>query len=247
MDAVQVAEALMQSRYVKADPEMRREMSGMIAHFYCELAEEARQKSDKAAARKWLDKALQIDKSSLRAALIAGTLDNADQRYKQAVKVLSRAAAQNPDMLAECLPELFNAYVALDPVGGFNDILKYVETQVAQSPSTTAVLFMVDQLLHQSQSEPSRAQQAYDLLANYLSQNPSLAGLSKLIALQLPRLSDDVAGDVASLQSLVQQLLEKRLVYKCSNCGFAGRQLHWRCPSCKRWSCMGRVKGIEAD
>ncbi len=247
LEAVQVAEALAQSRFVKASADKRLEMSRMIAHFYCELAEEARQKNDSVAERKFLEKALVVEKNSLRAALHIGALDNAEQRHKQAVKVLSRASAQNPARLAECLPELFSAYVALDPGGGFNEVLGYVESQVSVYPSTTAILFMVDKLLIRAQTEPSRAQQAQELLSRYLRDHPSLAGLSKVIALQLPRLSPDVAGDVASLHDLVQQLLQKRLIYKCSNCGFGGRQLHWRCPSCKRWDKMDRVKGIEAD
>ncbi|MDG2036281.1 MAG: hypothetical protein P8J42_06680, partial [Pseudomonadales bacterium] len=41
--------------------------------------------------------------------------------------------------------------------------------------------------------------------------------------------------------------LKKRFNYQCSSCGFSGRQLHWRCPSCKGWDQMERVKGIEAD
>ncbi len=246
-DAVYVAEALAQSRFVKANPEKRQEMAQMIAHFYCELAEEAIQKNDTGLAQKWLDKALLADKTSIRPSLLTGALENADGRHKQAIKVLTRAAAQNPSLMAECLPELFNAYVAADPVGGFNQVLNYVESQIATTPSTSAILFMVDQLLLRAQTEPSRQQQAYEILSRYLRDHPSLAGLNKVIALQLPGLSGDVADDVESLQGLVQQLLQKRLTYKCSNCGFAGRQLHWRCPSCKRWDQMDRVKGIEAD
>jgi len=24
--------------------------------------------------------------------------------------------------------------------------------------------------------------------------------------------------------------------YRCDNCGFVGRTLHWSCPGCKRWN-----------
>ena len=106
---------------------------------------------------------------------------------------------------------------------------------------------MVDQLLVRAESEPSRQQQAHDLLSHYLRDRPSLAGLNKVITLQLPRLSPDIASDVMSLQNLVQRLIEKRLNYQCSSCGFSGRQLHWRCPSCKSWDQMEHVKAVEAN
>ena len=246
-DAIQVAEALVSSRYIKSTPDKRRMLTQMISHFYCELAEESSQKNDTVMARKYLDKALIADKTSIRAALLMGALENQDGRHKQAVKVLSRAVAQNPSLMSECLPELYKAYIAVDPVGGFNQVLSFVESQVAQHPSITALLFMVDQLLIRAESEPSRQQQAHDLLSRYLRDRPSLAGLNKVITLQIPRLSADIASDVISLQSLVQRLLEKRLNYQCSSCGFTGRQLHWRCPSCKSWDQMEHVKAVEAS
>ena len=187
------------------------------------------------------------DKNSLRTALLIGALENKSGRHKQAIKVLSRAVTQNPTLMSECLPELYKAYIAVDPVGGFNQILSFVESQIAQHPSIAALLFMVDQLLLRAESEPSRQQQAQDMLSHYLRDRPSLAGLNKVITLQIPHLSPDVAGDVTSLQILVQRLLEKRLNYQCTSCGFAGRQLHWRCPSCKNWDQMERVKGVEAN
>ncbi len=246
-DAIQVAEALVVSRYVKSSADKRLAMMQMIAHFYCELAEEAVQKNDAKMARKYLDKALLSDKNSLRTALLIGALENKAGRHKQAIKVLSRAVMQNPTLMSECLPELYKAYVAVDPVGGFNQILSFVESQIAQHPSIAALLFMVDQLLLRAASEPSRQQQAQDMLSHYLRDRPSLAGLNKVITLQIPNLSPDVASDVTSLQALVQRLLEKRLNYQCTSCGFAGRQLHWRCPSCKSWDQMERVKGVEAN
>jgi len=245
-EAIHVAEALVGSRYIKSVLDKRRTLVKMISHFYCELAEESTQKNDTIIARKYLDKALLSDKHSIRAALLMGALDNQDGRHKQAVKVLSRAITQNPSMMSECLPELYKAYVAVDPVGGFNQVLSFVESQITQHPSTAALLFMIDQLLIRAESEPSRQQQAHDLLSHYLRDRPSLAGLNKVITLQLPRLSPDIASDVMSLQNLVQRLIEKRLNYQCSSCGFAGRQLHWRCPSCKSWDQMEQVKSIEA-
>ena len=246
-DAIEVAEALIAGRYLKSAPEKRRVMVQMITHFYCELAEESLQKNDVAIAKKYLDKALLSDKDSIRAALLIGALENQNGRHKQAIKVLTRAITQNPSLFSECLPELYKAYIGLDAVSGFNQVLAYVESQVSQHPSTTALLFMVDQLLIRAETEPSRQKQAQDMLSHYLREHPSLAGLNKVIALQIPHLSSDIASEVTSLQSLVQRVLKKRFNYQCSSCGFSGRQLHWRCPSCKGWDQMERVKGVEAD
>ncbi|MGC4009910.1 MAG: hypothetical protein QM805_13535 [Pseudomonas sp.] len=29
--------------------------------------------------------------------------------------------------------------------------------------------------------------------------------------------------------------------YRCGKCGFAGRELHWQCPSCHAWNALRPV------
>ncbi|NNC55607.1 MAG: lipopolysaccharide assembly protein LapB, partial [Pseudomonadales bacterium] len=61
-DAIDVANALLQSRYMKANPEARREIMRMISHFNCELAEAAMSSGNASAARQYLDRAASVDK-----------------------------------------------------------------------------------------------------------------------------------------------------------------------------------------
>jgi lipopolysaccharide biosynthesis regulator YciM len=30
-------------------------------------------------------------------------------------------------------------------------------------------------------------------------------------------------------------VLARRSLYRCGNCGFAGRRLLWQCPGCRKW------------
>ena len=109
------------------------------------------------------------------------------------------------------------------------------------------LLFTVDQQLARADHNSQSSSIASDMLVKYLHDNPSLVGLTKLITLRLPSLTGEVANEVGNLHDLLQKLLEKRFNYRCINCGFSGRQLHWRCPSCKKWDQMSSLKNSELN
>jgi lipopolysaccharide biosynthesis regulator YciM len=43
------------------------------------------------------------------------------------------------------------------------------------------------------------------------------------------------ASELAVLQRVVGERIGKHNLFKCTNCGFKGQELHWNCPSCKEW------------
>jgi lipopolysaccharide biosynthesis regulator YciM len=49
------------------------------------------------------------------------------------------------------------------------------------------------------------------------------------------------------LQSLLDKQIGQRPKYRCNSCGFSGRQLHWLCPSCKTWSSIKPIKGLDGE
>ena len=246
-EAIEIADALASNKALRGNPELRRELTRMAAHFHCELAVECHKRGELRAAQGWLEKAVSVDRNCVRASILIGRIENGQGRPKQAARAFLRVAEQNPARLGECLEDLFEAYVEADETTGFDSFYDFMTTHIEQHPSTTAALFVVDKLLERAAQEPERIDQAHSLLSSYLAEHPSLAGLSKLIALRLPGLQGELAHDVASLHALVEQLMAERRLYACNHCGFSGRQLHWRCPSCKQWDVIERVRGIDAD
>ena len=246
-EAIRLGEALLGSRFFKSTENKRLPMMKMIAHFYCELAEEDRQKGNEASCKKNLEQALIIDRSSLRASLLLGRFQNQTGQYKQALKVLNKAISENSDFIADILPDLLIAYEGAYGDKGFERFLHEVNHKLVNQMPVQGLLFTVDQQLARSDGHSQLADPAFDMLVKYLHDNPSLVGLNKLIALRLPSLTGEVANQVRNLHDLLQKLLEKRFNYRCTNCGFSGRQLHWRCPSCKKWDQMTSLKNSELE
>ncbi len=243
--AIYLGEALLSSRFFKSTDNKRLPMMKMIAHFYCELAEEDRQRGSETGCKKNLQQALIIDKSSLRASLLLGRFYCQTGQYKHALKVLNKAISENSDFTADVLPDLLNAYEGAFGNKGFERFLYNVNHKLINQISVKGLLFTVDQQLARAGRNSQSPSLAYDMLVKYLHDNPSLVGLNKLITLRLPSLTGEVANEVGNLHDLLQKLLEKRFNYRCINCGFSGRQLHWRCPSCKKWDQMSSLKNSE--
>jgi lipopolysaccharide biosynthesis regulator YciM len=245
--AIRLGEALLGSRFFKSTDNKRLPMMKMIAHFYCELAEEDRLKGNETGCKKNLEQALIIDKSSLRASLLLGRFHNQAGQYKPALKVLNKAISENSDFIADLLPDLLNAYEGAYGEKGFERFLHDVNHKLANKMPVQGLLFTVDQQLARADRYPKSSEIASVMLTKYLHDNPSLVGLNKLITLRLPSLTGGVASEVRSLHDLLKKMLDKRFNYRCINCGFSGRQLHWRCPSCKKWDQMSRLKNSELE
>ena len=46
---------------------------------------------------------------------------------------------------------------------------------------------------------------------------------------------------------LTTKLIEKKSTYKCKNCGFDAKMLHWHCPSCKHWESIQPIFGVAGE
>ena len=77
-----------------------------VAHYYCELAEQAIQKGDKIRAHKLVKKALNTNKNSVRASLLDGKLEIQNGNDKTAIKSLRRVEQQDISYLGEAIPLL---------------------------------------------------------------------------------------------------------------------------------------------
>ena len=240
--AISISESLLRGRFFKDSIQKKLSMTKMIAHFYCEMAEESIDKNDQSLAKKLLADAQSIDKLSVRASLLISNLNNKQGNFKLSIKILKKSIKDNPDFISEVLPILCHAYDGLYENEGFDKFLKFIEDQISREPSIEAVLFLIDQLLVRSKEKLSYNKKAQSLLSDYALKYSSLEGFNKLLEIRLPTLSGDFAKECSDIHLLLQQIINKKLNYKCSHCGFSGRILHWRCPSCKTWDQMKSVK-----
>ncbi len=236
--AIEVAEALLPrklqwERRAQLPLERSQRAARRLAHYCCELAQEALLVGEPGEARRLLLQALARDKQCVRASLLLGQVEYDCGHYQQAAHALQRVRQQDPDYLPDTFALLRQCYTAL---GDEESLQEYLVESLAARPTPALVAAVAADMLR---AEGSAA--AGDFLAAQLLKYPSLAGLSQLIGLQLGASEGKPREDLALLQGLAQRLVASRPAYRCGHCGFAGKHLHWHCPGCKHW---GSIKAI---
>lgn len=208
----------------------------VIAQYYCELAEQARQAGDGSGAAAKIRQALKADPHCVRASLIeAGLCADADD-YKGAINAYLRVEDQDARYLTEVIGPLQECYRRL---GKPTLMVDYLQRVVREYPGVSAALALAE-VLRQAQGTQSAAQ----FIAGHLHRCPSVRGLERLIELQLTDTGSVSRETLVTLKHLVGKLLEDKPVYQCEHCGFAGKSMHWQCPGCKHWSTLKPIQGV---
>lgn len=210
-----------------------------VAHYHCELALEACVEKNEEEARRLLRRALSIDHACARASLLQGEIEFAENRYKLALRFYKQIKTQDPDFLSEAITPIVNCYEAL---GDENGLMNYLQECLKEYPRITIVLCLVDRI---QKTEGFDA--AMDFVASFLRKSPSIRGLQRLIELQRVKESGESGKNLHILSDLTAAMLKNKPIYRCTQCGFNGKSLHWLCPQCKNWSTVKPIHGLEGD
>ncbi len=223
-------------RYEAATGESRQ---SAIAHYCCELAEQARAQGNNDQANRFLRKALAADRLCARASLLLGNMEMLAGRYKAAIRHFKQVKHQDPDFITEAVGPLAECY---EQIGNESDFLTYLHECLHEYPRISIVLMLADRL-RQWQGDKAAA----DFIAEQLKHHPSVRGLNRLIQLNLNYAEPGAQDNLTVLENLTATLLEDKPVYRCGQCGFAAKRIHWFCPGCKDWSLVKPIHGLEGD
>ncbi|MES9869530.1 MAG: lipopolysaccharide assembly protein LapB [Sedimenticola sp.] len=198
------------------------------AHYYCELAEQARGRNDHNQFNAYLRKAQSSDPGCVRATLLQGELEAGKGACKSAVKTFKKVEQQDPAYIAEMLPPLIRCY---RESGTRNELINYLRQLSSSHTSIAPVLALIEFI---QADEGDKAAEKY--LADFMQEHPDLEGLERLIQLNLKGSSGAERETLGILKELVDKMLEDQPAYQCVRCGFSAKTLHWQCPGCKSWS-----------
>lgn len=211
----------------------------IIAHFYCERAEEAMKTGDYAETAKLLKRAVAEDRKCVRATLLEAQVAEKSNQPKQAARIYRRVEQQDPEYLPLIIEPLKNCYQQL---GAMDEYQRYLQHLCDKEESISLILANTQLFTEQGEERV-----AIEKLLDYLQRRPSLRALDYLLELRTlynPRQDDT---DLSVVRDVVHSLLVVKPVCRCSNCGFTAKTLHWQCPSCKQWGKIKPIHGIEGE
>ena len=198
-----------------------------IAQFYCELAQDALVHMQPSDAMALLEKALQADRSSVRATILIGDAQLAQGDTEAALMTWRRVEHQSVPHVALVAARLMDGY---RKVGRAQEGVNLLRAYLAEASSIDLI-----EVVFKAVIELDGVEAAKQLVIEELRRNPTLLGLDKLLEARLMDAPAHVWEELSMVKNLVQRYTQKLARYQCSHCGFKARQFYWQCPGCSRW------------
>jgi lipopolysaccharide biosynthesis regulator YciM len=210
-----------------------RNLDNLVAHYYCELAEQAQARKNLTAAREALREALAADKQCVRASILLGDLEAAQGRHHEAIDAWQQIEKQDAHFLGEVAARIATSFRAL---GDEQGLYEYFQKALARHGGTTLALQFTSVIRARDGAEA-----AEKFVVEWLRKTPNVHGLHQLIELNLEEAKGVARDDLRLLGGIIEELREQHLGYACDQCGFRGKSLYWQCPSCNRWNTIKPV------
>jgi lipopolysaccharide biosynthesis regulator YciM len=199
---------------------------GVIAHYYCELAEQALREKDLARATAMLQKAEETGQETARLWLVRGALAEEGGDPRGAVRCYRRVVDKEPALLVEVIPRLWKACEAAGRLPEFSNLVReFVQTD-RRAPRAIALA----SILEPSLDDP----QALQCLWQFLSEDRTL---TTLIDAERLRQAPDAERNQAleRVRGALRGMAEAGRSYVCLECGYRSMTLQWQCPGCHAW------------
>ncbi|MGS2720267.1 lipopolysaccharide assembly protein LapB [Paraglaciecola aestuariivivens] len=214
------------------------ELCARVAHFYCEKAALEIKQQDFETATTSLKSAIDLDDRAVRPWLMLGELAIEQQQYAQAIEYLVQIPERDLTWLSEAVPLIESCAEELGDDTQLTQVLEQYWQQCA-----TAYLAKVKLM-----AKEGEADKAAQVLLEQLKKHPTMKGFKTLMGFYID-LQDhkQSTNSLMLLKELVEEQIKQRPKYRCHSCGFSGSQVHWLCPSCKKWGVVKPIKGLDGE
>jgi lipopolysaccharide biosynthesis regulator YciM len=204
-----------------------------IAHYHCELAEQARERNDVDAAREHLHRARDVQRNFPRGALIRADIALEMNQPELAATLCQRVVELHPRLLALALPRVLRAVRGTDA----GEIERRFNAWLRPEPSARAELAYAA-IVAGLEQEPF----VRDCLPDLLREDPSLGEIVRSIAGDPGQLTQQQRTDLALG---LARILRRTQRYRCVDCGFASAAHFWQCPGCRSWDAFAPVALLD--
>ena len=230
--AIEVAE-----RLVKLGKEKHR---GEIANFWCELALQQMAGNDLDKAMALLKKGAAADRNSARVSIMMGRVWMEKGDYAKAVESLEWVIEQDKELVGETLEMLQTCYQQLGKTDEWEAFLR----RCAEENTGATADLMLAQILEQREGVDA----AQNYVTRQLERHPTMRVFHKLIDYHINEAEEGRAKEsLGVLRHMVGEQVRSKPRYRCQKCGFTAHTLYWHCPSCRSWSTIKPIRGLDGQ
>jgi lipopolysaccharide biosynthesis regulator YciM len=205
-----------------------------IAHYYCELAEQARGGGEREHALELLRKVRSEQRNFARSALIRADIawDMGDRTM--AAQLCQRVVELHPQLL----PLVLQRYVRV--AQGDGDAASAVQNfrpLVRSDPAARAELAAAG-IVAGLEQEPF----VLECLPDFVRRDPNLGALVPALAGDPSDLSTEQR---LALSAALARILRRGQRYRCVECGLPTATHFWQCPGCRSWDTLAPASRLE--
>jgi lipopolysaccharide biosynthesis regulator YciM len=214
------------------------EKSTQVAHYYCELAEQALKNGDTALAREHLKSTVRSETGALRGTLIRAELAKLEKDYAQAIGLYEKVLERDRTLISEIFADLYACFKAMGRLGDFE---RYVEKLIAddkQAANEIAYAAIVGAL--------TESPVLVKCIENFVVRDEILGNLVNLEDIQSPDTERRTAA-FTRIATALRKLALSSARYRCTNCGYSTQRFIWHCPSCKLWESIRPIQRLPID
>jgi lipopolysaccharide biosynthesis regulator YciM len=188
----------------------------VAAHYLCELATVAIERGDIVVARSLLNQARDEALPFPRAALLGAQIAEREAQHELAVELLRQALTESPTLLQEELPHLLKLVGPAERDAILGELVAQIELRDFDELKRLVFAAIAADL---GSAAPLRAS-----IEKVFSQDATLQAVWQEGPIQSERIAQEIGALLAQAEK-----------YRCSECGFSGRNFYWHCPACHAW------------
>lgn len=179
-----------------------------------------------------------LNKIRARVSIMMGRVFMAKGEYAKAVESLQRVISQDRELVSETLEMLQTCYQQL---GKTAEWAEFLQRAVEENTGADAELMLADIIEARDGSE---AAQVY--ITRQLQRHPTMRVFHKLMDYHLNEAEEGRAKEsLMVLRDMVGEKVRSKPRYRCQKCGFTAYTLYWHCPSCRAWSTIKPIRGLD--
>lgn len=216
-----------------------RKLGPRIAHYFCELAVQARKREQQTDANELLRQAVRHHAECARALMMQASMALESGDFNRSLALYDRVESLRPELMPEIIDTRFDA---LKAAGDQQRLLGFVK-RIRDQRNAYSVIRRTRQVIAELHSDAL----ADRFFKDQILRRPSLKGLRDWAHDQVELSKPGERNKVQVICDLLDQVVEDKPLYRCNSCGFQGNVMHWRCPGCGRWDSVSTIIGVEGE
>ncbi len=203
---------------------------GLVAHYYCELADEALQKGNLHEVEQLLKNARHSHKQSARILSLQGDVAFHQKHYPQALKKYLLAVKQDNRLLSMLFDKI---ELSAQESGDFDSLLtKLINLYKKTRDHSAFEKVLIIAKKHQIKSSILDSLIISELSSKKLNIE-SIYNASKYIDADIGAVNSEEG--ISLLNHSLASYLHGVSAFRCSHCGYKMHNFLWRCPACHHW------------